>query len=578
MERIKFDSHIPMTKDGHEYGWVDDEEDILVEGIICGSKNGVILAIDDGVLHGTFSFGIEGEATLSKGMLQTALNLDSEDDDDDIVRGFLEPELLKKLNEENFGRRRLSTSSSLEPGQVDVHIKLVIDKHMIDDLGSEFAAARYGVELMKLVSRTSFYPMGFNIIVSEIDLRSRLVTQEAGAEPYKKVLREEGVPDHIHLITIITTRQLGGGSAGKFDLYSSDGGVGVANAMHGDFNRWDRHHVAHEMGHSFGTEHTYDYFPKLDRCKQSESGTLVGTLMSSCSTKISELTFHPRVQKLIQNAYATLGTLKPRFQAVNNHPLHQTCKDFADEDPQDQIPFTLEGNGDCISSGIDYSACGPLCEISDCKNDAVWQKAGSQIIKNVDWVNKNFDLETSYCWAAASGCDGIVLELCNDSNSQKFDFSSSGIQSRTCGRVNFASNGVSFDQGSEITRWCKAKFTPPPKCKSALEPIACGEKRVGSTVDSCNGEHNFLFYGTYGKTTLSVCSEFDFTMTLKHKDSGEIVMYGIEGENPPPGCRKQTILQNLDLAQPRINADGRGKFLDFDEYHVSISGFGGQRR
>merc|ERR550534_1617692 len=475
MERIKFDVHVPMTKDGVEYGWFEDEEDILVQGMICGSKNDVVLALDDGILHGTLSFGIDGEAKLSKGMLQTTateFDFDSMDDDDEVIHGFLEPELLEKVQameqEDESGRRRLSTA--LEPGQVDVHIKLVIDKDMIDDLGSEFAAARYGVDLIKLISKTSFYPIGFNIIVSEIDLRSRRITQTEGATPYVQVLRAEGVPDHIHLITILTTRQLGGGVAGKGDLYSSEGGVGVANALHGDFNRFDRAHTAHEMAHSFGTEHTYYYFPKLDRCKQAESGTLVGTPMSSCSSKISTLTFHPRVQKLIQNAYATLGTLKPRFQAVNNHHLHKVCKTFEEGIPQDQIPFTLESNGNCISSGIDYSVCAPSCEVSDCKKDAIWQKSGSQIIKNVDYVLKEFDLDTSYCWATTSGCDGIVLELCDDrSNSQKFDFDSSGIESRSCGRVKFVNNGVSFDRGSEINSWCKAKFTPPPTCKSAFE-------------------------------------------------------------------------------------------------------------
>ena len=41
LERIEFDTHVHMTKDGEEYGWFDDEEDILVEGMICGTRNGI---------------------------------------------------------------------------------------------------------------------------------------------------------------------------------------------------------------------------------------------------------------------------------------------------------------------------------------------------------------------------------------------------------------------------------------------------------------------------------------------------------------------------------------------------------
>ena len=43
------------------------------------------------------------------------------------------------------------------------------------------------------------------------------------------------------------------------------------------------------------------------------------------------------------------------------------------------------------------------------------------------------------------------------------------------------------------------------------------------------------------------------------------------------GCSKHTIIQNTDLTQPWIVTTDRGNLLDFQEYHVTISGFGGQR-
>lgn len=55
LERIEFDTHVHMTKDGEEYGWFDDQEDILVEGMVCGTKNDVVLAVDDSELHGTLT-------------------------------------------------------------------------------------------------------------------------------------------------------------------------------------------------------------------------------------------------------------------------------------------------------------------------------------------------------------------------------------------------------------------------------------------------------------------------------------------------------------------------------------------
>ena len=50
---------------------------------------------------------------------------------------------------------------------------------------------------------------------------------------------------------------------------------------------------------------------------------------------------------------------------------------------------------------------------------------------------KSVDPIIEYCWQTTSGCNGIVLELCDGSSSQRFDVSRNGIRSNSCGQVNF---------------------------------------------------------------------------------------------------------------------------------------------
>merc|ERR1719471_796430 len=60
----------------------------------------------------------------------------------------------------------------LDYASVPVHMKLDIDSDMVSMFGGAFAAARYGVELIALVNDNIFHDTGFNLIVSQINVRS----------------------------------------------------------------------------------------------------------------------------------------------------------------------------------------------------------------------------------------------------------------------------------------------------------------------------------------------------------------------------------------------------------------------
>jgi hypothetical protein len=105
---------------------------------------------------------------------------------------------------------------------------------------------------------------------------------------------------------------LGGGIAYVNVLCSQSFGFGVSANLTGTINwgtwtgqpasfAWDFIVVAHEIGHNFGSQHTHDYCPPLDRCFTNCTGNTVcsrGTIMSYCHVSCGglsniDLYFHP---------------------------------------------------------------------------------------------------------------------------------------------------------------------------------------------------------------------------------------------------------------------------------------------
>jgi len=120
------------------------------------------------------------------------------------------------------------------------------------------------------------------------------------------------IPNGAHLAHFVSGAGLGGGVAYLGVLCNKSNGFAVSGNINGGVtfpvtkgsNTWDFVVVAHETGHNFGTPHTHDYCPPLDKCYANCQGgtqcTNQGTVMSYChlcSGGMNNITtyFHPDV-------------------------------------------------------------------------------------------------------------------------------------------------------------------------------------------------------------------------------------------------------------------------------------------
>ncbi len=133
-----------------------------------------------------------------------------------------------------------------------------------------------------------------------------------------------GWPASADLAHFLSGDSLGGGIAYVSALCNQSYGFGVSANLNGglDWNsftgaastsNWDFVVVAHELGHNFGSNHTHDYCPPLDRCwANCDGGTACeqGTLMSYCHLCSGglgniELTFHAETANVMRTRVST---------------------------------------------------------------------------------------------------------------------------------------------------------------------------------------------------------------------------------------------------------------------------------
>jgi hypothetical protein len=120
-----------------------------------------------------------------------------------------------------------------------------------------------------------------------------------------------GWPATADLAHFLSGANLGGGVAYVDVLCNPNFGFGVSGNISGNIDwgawtgaagdfTWDFMVVAHELGHNFGSQHTHDYCPPLDRCYTNCNGSTTctrGTIMSYCHVcggmSNIDLWFHP---------------------------------------------------------------------------------------------------------------------------------------------------------------------------------------------------------------------------------------------------------------------------------------------
>jgi len=524
---IEMNSQVPIYVDGKEDGFYNAKEDILIEGVLCGTDQSVVLALDCDGLHGSISTDGTTEYVITA--------IDSKNSEMNTIElpvpHYVETEKTKKVSEKwseymdkQNGRRSMQ---QLQPGSVDVHIHLDIDKDMVDAFGSIFAAARYGVELIAVINRDAYFDLGFNLKVTSINARTdAYLSPIADPGAYLTELEKIPRPVNVNLLHSLTTRRLGGGVAYVGGLYTSTYCYGVSGSLQGDFSSWDRIVVAHELGHNFGSDHTHDYVPQIDTCGTACPANPIGTIMSYChlcSGGLGNIRFEwaSRVEERLLNAYAA---------SSNSLATRTECNNLIDT-PDIGVPFYLKGD-DCLS--IETSQCTD-CENSICTLDSVWKFDGSRIVSAQN---------TNYCWS--TDCVTISLQPCENTPAQQFSFQGGEIISANCGSVKYASDLAGFSGPTSVNTWCHPDANPDegPQCDRAVIPLTCGQVHTGSTVNDCDGERRFSFVPPAGLVSVSTCnSAFDTMLSI------ETASTRIASGDDDGNCGTRTVLENLSLDQ-----------------------------
>jgi len=474
--------------------------DLLIEGVICDTNQEVVLALDSDGLHGSISSDDHTDLIVS------ALNAETSQIDSVSVRlpEYVETEKTKLVGEKfdqlmqsNRGKRR--EMQALEPGSVDIHLHLDIDSDMVTEFGSQYAAARYGVELIAVVNREAYVNLGFNLKVVSVNVRSSPLSQISDAGAYLDELEKIPRPTNVNLLHSLTTRGIGGGVAYRGGLYSSTYCYGVSGSLGGTFGRWDRIVVAHELGHNFGSPHTHDFSPQIDTCGTScPANPSGGTIMSYCHLCSGGLNnvamqWAPRVEEVILDAYDSQSSwlaIRTECTSLNSVP------DFG-------VAFYLRHSTSQSCLSMDSSV------ISQCSLESVWTFDGSQV---------RYANDDDLCWSAAD-CSSITLQDCNiNDNSQSFQFVGGVIISSKCQTsLKYDGDNLRFGSvGEAVDQWCLPDADPSgSSCDDTPQVIGCGEVLTGDDFN-CYGEKTFAFTASGGATTISTCgSDFDTTLQIR---------------------------------------------------------------
>jgi len=422
----------------------------LIEGEICETGELVLLVLDsNNGVHGSIgSTHVVAETSTTSSFVEENLeDLPAYDESPDVEAWAEQFKHDQAKWADAHGRRRRQL---LNPGSVDVHLHLDLDGHMVNRLGS-YGAAEYAVELIAVMNRDVYFPLGFNLKVTSINLRSSYVSQTESTIAYLHVIQGEGMPDNANLVHSLTTRPLGGGVAYLGGLYYPDGyGYAVSGSLNGDFHYWDLVVVAHELGHNFGAEHTHDMSPQVDNCGDvcfggTDRTPQQGTIMSYChicqgGLNNIDYVFHDRVKEVILATYD---------QNEWRLPTTRECIELSSTIPDVGVPFYLKTD-QCLNL--------PNTNPELCELDSAWVKdRQSGAFRLMSASNRN------QCWEASCGSNSVGLMSCSSSsNAQLFEFVGSQLRSVACGSaVTGTSNSLfTMGSGSALQQWCSPDNNP----------------------------------------------------------------------------------------------------------------------
>lgn len=203
----------------------------------------------------------------------------------------------------------------------DCKLAIETDYQLYQKFGSTNGVTNYVTSLIAAVSDQYFIDVQTTLSIVYLGVHSSSndgwSSQDSGGnsgdllDEFVAAWAPNNWPVAADLAHFISGASLGGGVAYLDVLCNDWWGFGVSGNIAGTINwgswtgqagsfTWDFVVVAHEIGHNFGSIHTHEFCPQLDRCYSNCSGTTSctqGTIMSYCHTcggmDNIDLYFHP---------------------------------------------------------------------------------------------------------------------------------------------------------------------------------------------------------------------------------------------------------------------------------------------
>lgn len=202
-----------------------------------------------------------------------------------------------------------------------VRIAFETDHELFQLLGSDAAVRGYVDELVGHASDLFCQQVDVRLEVASVTVYPTSSDPWTGTDTLSRFYEFAGngpLPDGVDLSHFLSGAHLGGGVAYVAVLCNPWWGAALSANLTGNPvpGTWDFFVFAHELGHNFGSFHTHEYCPPLDRCGVATglgcSPVKVctrGTLMSYCHTCPGGVAnvdpwFHPTTALIMRNRVA----------------------------------------------------------------------------------------------------------------------------------------------------------------------------------------------------------------------------------------------------------------------------------
>jgi hypothetical protein len=223
-------------------------------------------------------------------------------------------------------------SAGVAPTVSDCRLAIETDFQLYERFGSTVDAASYITQLIAAISDPYLVDVQTTLSIAYLGLYSSpkdpWTTVDDGGDMYELLDEftiawgKTGWPVDANLAHFLSGAFFAGGVSYLDALCSKQFGYAVSGGIGGYIDwstwsgepgqfTWDFVVVAHELGHSFGANHTHDYCPPLDTCASNCTGKTEcspSTLMSYCymcgGLENIDLHFHPMLANIMRKAVA----------------------------------------------------------------------------------------------------------------------------------------------------------------------------------------------------------------------------------------------------------------------------------